>query len=243
MNIMENTITIEINGCTVTVPADDEKTYRDALADKWIDGCHVYVKDQKTVVELSEKIKKNGMSLETMHDLLIEEFTKVFALDGRLTRDYNVNDSLFVYDEERKVIHSTDDETPIPVFEALVLLCTAGKWKNRHNSHILHKMFPSLTLFQFAIVTVLFTNECEDDKQWEHRAFLEEFGVDLSEDEMNSEIENLKDREILLGRFNEGPDGPIEYLRLNSHYELYIKQAGTKRIVAGEHPFGMIEAE
>lgn len=26
---MENTVTIEINGCTVTVSADDEKTYRE----------------------------------------------------------------------------------------------------------------------------------------------------------------------------------------------------------------------
>lgn len=240
---MEQNVTIEINGCTVTVPAEDEKTYRDALADKWIDGCHVYVKDQKTVVELSEKIKKEGMSLETMRDLLIENLTKTFALDGRLTRDYHVNDSLFVYDEERKVIHSTEDETPISVFEALVLLCSTGKWKNKHNRNVLYNMFPSLTLFQFTIIVTLFTNECEDNRQWEHRAFLEEFGIELSDDEMNREIENLKEREILLNRLDEGTDGPVEYLRLNSHYELYIKQAGTKRILEGEHPFGIIEAE
>lgn len=183
------------------------------------------------------------MSLETMHDLLIEEFTKVFALNGRLTRDYNVNDSLFVYDEERKIIHSTDDEIPIPMFGALVLLCSIGKWKNKHNRNVLYNMVPSLTLYQFAIIVVLFANECEDDKKWGYRGFLEELGFDLSDDEMNREIEDLKDCGILLGRFYEGPDGPIEYLRLNSHYELYIKQAGTKRIVAGEHPFGMIEAE
>lgn len=240
---MEKQITIHVNGCTVTVPAEDEQTYREALAEKWIDGCRVYVKNQKTVVELSEKIKKKGMSLETMRDLLIEEFTKFFALEGRLTRDYNVNDSLFVYDEERKIIHSTDDETPIPVFEALVLLCSTGKWKNKHNRNVLYNMFPSLTLFQFAIIVVLFTNECEDDKQWEYRGFLEELGFDLSDDEMNREIDDLKEREILLGRLDEGPDRPIEYLRLNSHYELYIKQAGTRRIVEGENPFGIIEAE
>lgn len=240
---MEQTVTIEINGCTVTVPAEDEKTYRDALAEKWIDGCHVYVKHQKAVVEMSEKIKKEGMSLETMHDLLIENLTKTFALNGRLTRDYRVNDSLFVYDEKRKVIHSTEDETPIPVFEALVLLCSEGKWKNKHNRNVLYNMFPSLTPFQFSVIVILFTNECEDGKQWECRGFLEEFGFDLSEDEMNVDIENLKEREILLERYVEGQDGPVEYLRLNSHYELHIRQSGTGRLILGEHPFGIIEAE
>lgn len=238
---MEQTVTIEINGCMVTVPAEDEKTYREALAEKWIDGCRIYVKDQKAVVEMSEKIKKEGMSLETMRDLLIENLTKTFALDGRLTRDYKVDDNLFVYDKERKVIHSAEDETPIPVFEALVLLCSAGKWKNKHNRNVLHNMFPSLSLFQFSLVVVLLTNECEDNKQWEYRGFLEEFGIDLSDDEMNRDIENLKNREILLNKFVAGPDGPVEYLRLNSHYELYIQQAGINRIIKGENPFGRIE--
>ena len=234
-------VTIHINGCTVTVPAEDEETYREALADKWIDGCRVYVKDQEVVVDISEEIKKEGMSVETMRDLLLEQNDKIFALAGRYTRNYNVDDNLFVYDEERRVIHSKDDETPVPVFEALVLLCSASKWKNKHNRNVLYNMFPSLSLFQFSLVVVLLTNECEDNKIWEHRGFLEELGFDLSDDEINRDIENLKSREILLNNFAAGPDGPVEYLRLNSHYELYIQQAGTNRIIKGENPFGQIE--
>lgn len=238
---MEKTVTIHINGCTVPVPAEDEKIYRDALADKWIDGCHVYVKDQEVVVELSDSIKKGGMSLETMRDLLIEQNNKIFALAGRYTRDYNVNDSLFVYDKQRKVIHAEEDRTPLPVFEALVRLCSTDKWKNKHNRDVLHNMFPSLTLFQFGIVVMLFTNECEDGKLWEYRGFLEEFGVDLTDDEKNMDIEDLKGRGILLGKYWDGADGPLEYLRLNSRYELFIQEAGIHRIVRGDNPFGLIE--
>ncbi len=78
------TVTIHINGCTVTVPTEDEKIYRESLADKWIDGCHVYVKDQKVVVELSDKIKKEGMSSDTRCNLFIERFAKILALEGLL---------------------------------------------------------------------------------------------------------------------------------------------------------------
>ena len=42
---MEKIATIHINGCTVNVPAEDENIYRDALADKWIDGHRVYIKN------------------------------------------------------------------------------------------------------------------------------------------------------------------------------------------------------
>lgn len=238
---MEKTVTIHINGCTVTVPAEDEKIYRDALADKWIDGCRIYVKDQKVVTDISEKIKKEGMSLETMRDLLIEQNNKIFALAGRYTRDYNVNDSLFVYDEQRKVIHAEEDRTPLPVFEALVRLCSTDKWKNKHNRDVLHHMFPSLTLFQFGIVVMLFTNECEDGKLWEYREFLEEFGVDLTDDEKNRDIEDLKRRGILLGKYRDGANRPLEYLRLNSRYELFIQEAGIHRIVREDNPFGLIE--
>jgi hypothetical protein len=238
---MEKIATIHINGCTVTVPAEDEKIYRDALADKWIDGCRVYVKDQEVVVDMSDKIKKEGMSVETLRDLLIEQNNKTFALAGRYTRDYNVNDSLFVYDEQRKVIHAEEDRTPLPVFEALVRLCSTDKWKNKHNRDVLHNMFPSLTLFQFGIVVMLFTNECEDGKLWEYRGFLEEFGVDLTDDEKNMDIEDLKGRGILLGKYWDGADGPLEYLRLNSRYELFIQEAGIHRIVRGDNPFGLIE--
>lgn len=234
-------ISIHINGCTVTVPAEDEKIYRDALADKWIDGCRIYVKDQEVVTDLSEKIKKEGMSLETMRDLLIEQNNKIFALAGRYTRDYNVNDSLFVYDKQRKVIHAEEDRTPLPVFEALVRLCSTDKWKNKHNRDVLHHMFPSLTLFQFGIVVMLFTNECEDNKLWEYRGFLEEFGVDLTDDEKNRDIEDLKVRGILLDEYRDGADGPLEYLRLNSRYELFIQEAGIHWIIRGDNPFGLIE--
>lgn len=238
---MENTVTIRMNGCTVTVPAEDEKIYRDALADKWIDGCRVYVKDQEVIVEVSEKIKKEGMSPETLLDLLLEQNDKRFALAGRYTQDYNVNDSLFVYDERRKVIHAENDNTPLPVFEALVRLCSSDKWKNRHNRDVLYNMFPSLTLFQFGIVVMLFTDECMEGKYWGYRGLLEESGVDLTDDEKDRDIEDLKRRGILLDRYRDGPDGPLEYLRINSRYELHVRAAGIRRLVTGENPFGMME--
>ena len=232
-------VTIYINGCTVTCPAEQVQKYRDALTDKWIDGYRVYVENGEVKTQIRTDVDE--MDWDTMVAILVEENDKRYALAGRYTRDYKVNDSLFVYDEQRKVIHATDDETPIPVFEALVLLCTAGKWKNRHNSHILHKMFPSLTLFQFGIIVMLFTNECEDGKLWEYRGFLEEFGVDLTDDEKNRDIEDLKGRGILLNEYRDGADGPLEYLRLNSRYELFVQEAGIHRIIRGDNPFGQIE--
>ena len=81
---MEEKATIHINGCTVTVPAEQEQLYREALTDKWIDECRVHVKDQDVIVELSDIIKKEGMSLETMRDLLLEENEKLYALAGEL---------------------------------------------------------------------------------------------------------------------------------------------------------------
>ena len=79
-----NTVTLHINGCTVTVPADQEQLYREVLADKWIDGCRVYVENQDVMVELSEFVRKEGMSPETMRDLLLEEHEKLYALAGKL---------------------------------------------------------------------------------------------------------------------------------------------------------------
>ena len=238
---MEKIATIHINGCTVNVPAEDENIYRDALADKWIDGCRVYVKDQEVVTDISEKIKKEGMSLETMRDLLLEENNKRFALAGRYTRDYNVNDSLFVYDEQRKVIHVENDNTPISVYDALIHLCAVKEWKNKYNRDVLYNMFPSLTLFQFGIIVMLFTDECMEGKSWEYRGFLEEFGVDLTGDEKNRDIEDLKRRGILLDKYLDGADGPMEYLRINSRYALFVQEAGIHRIIRGENPFGLIE--
>lgn len=234
----KETVTIHINGCTVTCPAEEEQLYREALADKWIDGYRVYVKDNNVHIDM--RTDKDGMDLETMRDLLIEQNNKIFALAGRYTCNYNIEDSLFAYDEERKVVHSEEDKTPIPVFEALILLCSPGKWKNPYNKDILHKMFPSLTPFQFTIIVVLFTNECEDNKYWEYREFLEEFGA-LSDEEIARDIEDLKEREILLSKFGEGPESSVEYLRLNSHYELHIQKAGIHRIIKGDSPFGQIE--
>ena len=236
---MEKTVTIHINGCTVTVPAEDEKIYRDALADKWIDGHRVYIKDGKVQTDLDPN--RHTMSPQTMVELLKEENNKRYALAGRYTRDYNVNDSLFVYDSERRIIHTMEDKTPVPVFEALMNLCSVKVWKNKHNRDVLHNMFPSLTLVQFGIVIMLFTNECEDGKFWEYRGLLEEFGVDLTDDEKNRDIEDLKGRGILLDEYREGPDGPVEYLRLNSRYELFIQEAGIHRIIRGDNPFGQIE--
>ena len=236
---MEKIATIHINGCTVNVPAEDENIYRDALADKWIDGHRIYIKNGKVQTDLDPN--RHTMSPQTMIKLLQEENNKRYALAGRYTRDYNVNDSLFVYDEKHKVIHPDEDRTPLHVFEALVRLCSSTKWKNKHNRDVLHNMFPSLTLFQFGIIVMLFTNECEDNKFWEYRGFLEEFGVDLTDDEKDVDIEDLKVRGILLDEYRDGADGPLEFLRLNSLYKLFIQEAGIHRIIRGENPFGLIE--
>lgn len=78
----ENKITIHINGCEVTCPAEQEQLYREVLADKWIDGHKVYVEKGriKTILDPT----RDTMSLHTMEALLIEENHKRYALAGRL---------------------------------------------------------------------------------------------------------------------------------------------------------------
>ena len=60
-------------------------------------------------------------------------------------------------------------------------------------------------------------------------------------DEKNRDIEDLKRRGILLDKYLDGADGPLEFLRLNSLYKLFIQEAGIHRIIRGENPFGLIE--
>ena len=79
---MEKTVTIHINGCTVTVSAEDEKIYRDALTDKWIDGHRVYIKDGKVQTDLDPN--RHTMSPQTMIELLKEENNKRYALAGKI---------------------------------------------------------------------------------------------------------------------------------------------------------------
>ena len=76
-----NTVTVHINGCTVTVPADQEQLYREVLADKWIDGYRVYVKDGEVLTDM--KKDTDEMDWETMVALLVEENDKRYALAGK----------------------------------------------------------------------------------------------------------------------------------------------------------------
>jgi len=79
---MEKIVTIHINGCTVTVPAEDENIYRDALADNWIDGHRVYIKNGKVQTDLD--LNRHTMSPQTMIKLLQEENNKRYALAGKI---------------------------------------------------------------------------------------------------------------------------------------------------------------
>ena len=77
-----NTVTININGCTVTVPADQEQLYREFLADKWINGYRVYV--ENGMVRTQMRTDTDVMDLDTMEALLIEKNHKRYALAGKL---------------------------------------------------------------------------------------------------------------------------------------------------------------
>ena len=75
-------VTIHINGCTVTVPAEQEQLYREALADKWIDGYRVYVKGGDVKIDMRKDTDE--VDLDTMETILIEQNHKIYALAGRL---------------------------------------------------------------------------------------------------------------------------------------------------------------
>lgn len=78
-------ITIHINGCTVTCPAEKEQLYREVLADKWIDGCRVYVENGEVKERLSDSIiARDSMSLETSFSIIEESLRKQAALYGEL---------------------------------------------------------------------------------------------------------------------------------------------------------------
>ena len=78
---MEDTVTIHINGCTVTVPVEQEQKYRDALADKWIDGYRVYVHNGEVITDM--RTDTDEMDWETMVAILVEENDKRYALVGK----------------------------------------------------------------------------------------------------------------------------------------------------------------
>ena len=88
MNIQEEKqVTIHINGCTVTVPASQEQIYREALADKWIDGCRVYVENGEVKYTLSSDKKTNGLKTDLAKKILIEANHKKYALNARFISD------------------------------------------------------------------------------------------------------------------------------------------------------------
>lgn len=75
-------MTIHINGCTVTCPAEQEQIYHDALADKWIGNYKVYVKDNDVYIDMEDD--DNEADLETLEAILIEQNHKIYALAGKL---------------------------------------------------------------------------------------------------------------------------------------------------------------
>lgn len=80
---MGDKIILDFNGCRVSVPVGQEDLYREVLADKWIDGCRVYVENGEVKTQFSAKILKDGfMCAKTSHDILIEENNKRYALAG-----------------------------------------------------------------------------------------------------------------------------------------------------------------
>lgn len=81
-NQTNDIVSIHINGCTVTVPAEKERLYREFLADKWINGCHVYVKDGDVKIDIQKG--DDGVDLDTMEKVLIEQNHKLYALAGKL---------------------------------------------------------------------------------------------------------------------------------------------------------------
>ena len=78
----ERQVTIHINGCHVTVPASQEQIYREALADKWVNKHHIYVKDGEVIIDLDPN--KCELELEESRQVLLSANEKNYAIIGRL---------------------------------------------------------------------------------------------------------------------------------------------------------------
>ena len=83
MNMQEEKqVTIHINGCHVTVPASQEQIYREALADKWVNNHHIYVKNGEVVTDLDPS--KDRLNPDELEQILLEETEKNYALISKL---------------------------------------------------------------------------------------------------------------------------------------------------------------
>ena len=79
---MNKTVTIHINGCTVTVPADQEQRYREILADKYFNGYKVYVENNEVRWTAPKGVE--GTAPETLRQMLLDQNRKNYALRGTL---------------------------------------------------------------------------------------------------------------------------------------------------------------
>lgn len=69
------------DGGSVIVSVEEESIYRNALADKWIDGHRVYIKNGKVQTDFNSN--QHTMFPQTMIELLKEENNKRYALAGK----------------------------------------------------------------------------------------------------------------------------------------------------------------
>lgn len=79
---MEEKVTIHINGCIVTVPAEQEHRYREVLADHYFSGYRVYVENGKVLWNSPEG--SSGTSPDILKEMLVDQNRKIFALKGQL---------------------------------------------------------------------------------------------------------------------------------------------------------------
>lgn len=72
---------IFFEGGSVVVPDEEESIYRNALADKWIDGHRVCIKGGQVYTDLDPT--RHTMSPQTMIELLKEENNKRYVMAGK----------------------------------------------------------------------------------------------------------------------------------------------------------------
>lgn len=69
------------DGGSVIVPVEQESAYLNALAEKWIDGYRVYIKNGEVCTDHNPSV--HTMSPRTMIDLLINANDKRYAMAGK----------------------------------------------------------------------------------------------------------------------------------------------------------------
>lgn len=156
-----------------------------------------------------------------------------------------INDKTFIYEKEKKFIHFSDDETPLPVLQTLTWLCSRPEYMNSHNEDELYHMFPSLTRFQFSVVVMLLTAENRGEVEYPYSSILDKFAIEMTEADIYREVKDLKERRIVISRIeSESVDNQgwmKEYFRLNEEYLSHIEKAGTMQLLVGKNPFGEVD--